>query len=1196
MRSIILVLLLALTMFAGRMPAQDVIIKSPNGETKVNTKRLPAKTIAPANVIPGSIARRNAGPVTGDNSMSWKLNQSFESGTFPPAGWTIGSGNLQWNLAAVSGYGNGSYSANYDLLSCYIYNTELTSPVFTPTSAGDALVFNVAYAPYGDSLLPSNDGLTIYYFNDSTLSFEFLITLDSDSLQTAPASYTTFVPDTSQWRTVVLELPANASQIMFQPNEDCGNSLYLDDIRVGTQPAPTVLFQDFEATFPPAGWDVQPDWGYASISAYGSGTGSVLYDLYQCNGTPTGPLTTSQFLPTTGGELSFDYAYAAYSNIIYDDLEIYVSSNGGMTFDLLYIMSGNPLGGELPTSPPTLSYFTPNSSEWGSKTIAVPDGTQKIRFVLTNGCSNSIYLDNIAVSSMGGGGGTYDAQVLAVWNYSKAPLTFGAHSNISAAIKNNSGTSIQNLMVYYSLTGANNYSDSVMVSSIPAGEIVNVPLPGFAPVLNGISDVTVSIPDDNNNSNNSKTGYVLVNNDTYRYADTACCNSGVAYFQTGSFLNRYEISGTAKIAQVRMGIYPDNNNVGQTYYGVVLDQFANLVARSKEYKLKASDHNGLVTFDISDPKPHSLSNGVFYAGVVQTMGIGESVSFAMNLNSENTLPPRPQSNYYGADGPLGSYFSPGEATSNFTDFELEAVVKPVNSTDAGVAGLGDEYLQYYSSNTFTPSGKVFNAGTSAATFSVRRTITGGGPAYTSTKTVSNLAPNSSAWVTFDPWTFSSSPGFTYNVRDSIIMTGDMDPQNNVMRGEITPRIAKQLCVLYQSARDRDSLVRAIIADGRYSANFDTVGMNYTGSLRPWKIVYGLFRDVGNYNFSLRDTMKAFLDASTSLNKKSLMLFADNIPYYNDPQYFWGDVQDTIFLRQYLKAMAIGYDWTAIVPSAANKFRGAGSFGSITQDSLYVDQSYVPNYIRAVNGGTAAFKPRTVISNDNDSCNAVCFAGPNFNTFLMTNRFSNLRYSATSTGPLNLFARTLDWIANPNPTVKTLTLKAFIEGFYNASANTMVSDTVRVYLRNTSAPFAVIDSAKAVLGSNGTGSFSFFNALNGVPYYIHAGHRNGLETWSASGQSFVSGALNYDFTTSFTQAFGANMIQIDNSPVAFGFYSGDVNRDGSIDVTDLGLIDNDAFNFLSGYLPSDVTGDDNVDISDLTVTDNNVFNFVGKIVP
>ena len=62
------------------------------------------------------------------------------------------------------------------------------------------------------------------------------------------------------------------------------------------------------------------------------------------------------------------------------------------------------------------------------------------------------------------------------------------------------------------------------------------------------------------------------------------------------------------------------------------------------------------------------------------------------------------------------------------------------------------------------------------------------------------------------------------------------------------------------------------------------------------------------------------------------------------------------------------------------------------------------------------------------------------------------------------------------------------------------------------------------------------------------------------------------------------------------YSGDVNQDDIIDASDIGLIDNDAFNFVSGYIPTDLTGDGTADGSDASIADNNAWNFVSVIRP
>ena len=172
----------------------------------------------------------------------------------------------------------------------------------------------------------------------------------------------------------------------------------------------------------------------------------------------------------------------------------------------------------------------------------------------------------------------------------------------------------------------------------------------------------------------------------------------------------------------------------------------------------------------------------------------------------------------------------------------------------------------------------------------------------------------------------------------------------------------------------------------------------------------------------------------------------------------------------------------------------------------------------------------------------------------------------------------------------------IQGFYNPLLNTMVRDTARVYLRNFSSPYAIVDSAKAYLSSAGRGELSFKKALTGVSYYIQVKHRNLIETWNANAISFVAGSAVYDFTTNITNAYGSNMIQVDSSPLKFGFYNGDVNQDQLIDVSDLSLVDNAAVQFLNGYVVTDITGDAVVDASDLSVIDNNSAASISVISP
>ncbi|MDQ3020705.1 MAG: hypothetical protein M3R36_09055 [Bacteroidota bacterium] len=180
-------------------------------------------------------------------------------------------------------------------------------------------------------------------------------------------------------------------------------------------------------------------------------------------------------------------------------------------------------------------------------------------------------------------------------------------------------------------------------------------------------------------------------------------------------------------------------------------------------------------------------------------------------------------------------------------------------------------------------------------------------------------------------------------------------------------------------------------------------------------------------------------------------------------------------------------------------------------------------------------------------------------------------------------------------IRNIFFRGVIQGFW--SDPYMVPDTVTLILRNDFAPFEIVDSSKTLVDNDGYGNFWFTNAELFTNYYIVAKHRNTIETWSASPIQFTSASSSYDFTLASSQAYGNNLIQVPNLPdPLFAFYNGDVNQDGTVDLADLSLIDNDARSFTSGYVNTDVNGDNFVDLGDLTIADNNAANFVSIMRP
>lgn len=192
-----------------------------------------------------------------------------------------------------------------------------------------------------------------------------------------------------------------------------------------------------------------------------------------------------------------------------------------------------------------------------------------------------------------------------------------------------------------------------------------------------------------------------------------------------------------------------------------------------------------------------------------------------------------------------------------------------------------------------------------------------------------------------------------------------------------------------------------------------------------------------------------------------------------------------------------------------------------------------------------------------------------------------------------------------PPSYTLNLKLYLQGYYNGSGlmkpvlynqsvsgiTTSMSDSIVVELHNSTSPYALIASKKIILNTNGTATTTFANAGN---FYIVIKHRNSLQTWSAVPVTIGTTAITYNFSNAISKAFGSN--QVNMGAGVFAFYSGDINGDENIDISDLNILENDINNFTYGYLSTDLNGDGNVDVLDDTNLSTNLNNFISTLRP
>ncbi len=482
-------------------------------------------------------------------------------------------------------------------------------------------------------------------------------------------------------------------------------------------------------------------------------------------------------------------------------------------------------------------------------------------------------------------------------------------------------------------------------------------------------------------------------------------------------------------------------------------------------------------------------------------------------------------------------------TSGLLKMSITFTDSPVlNTIDVQALSLGALGANYYASATITPSGTVRNNnGSTSATFTVTRKITPGG--YVSTKNVINLGASSTATVNFDPWTFNS--GTTYTVKDSVSISGDTNPGNDVLSGSITPFVGQSISSVNET----------------FAGAFPPAGWTFQFSGTN----YWIAGTASAYGNGIGSAIYDFWNAATTTGSQSLF---------------------TPVLTASIAGDSLQYDY------AYSPYSGA-------TDSLIIETS--------TNGGTSYTTLQKLHGKTSDVIGA--------SNSIVTTAVSSTQFTPTSgqwltrkwslpvgTNKIKFRARSGFgndlYMDNISVTTNTLftqyNLKLAPQGLYNGSTLN-IKDTVRVYLRNIVSPFSKIDSSTTVLDSSSlTAACVFKNAPTGT-YYFQALHRNAIEEWSKTGgETFTKGVTsNFDFTSSQSQAFGSNMIFVINK---WCFFSGDVNSDGTIDLTDIINIFNDAGSFVSGYVVTDLNGDLTTDLSDIIIGYNNSSNFVSKITP
>ncbi|MDI1353399.1 MAG: T9SS type A sorting domain-containing protein [bacterium] len=197
-----------------------------------------------------------------------------------------------------------------------------------------------------------------------------------------------------------------------------------------------------------------------------------------------------------------------------------------------------------------------------------------------------------------------DVVVLGIEALGRVPLVLNSPHTIRAMVKNGSNISLSNFSVNLNVVGPNPFSNTQVVSSLAAGASTLISFAPFNPSNPGAETVSVSVPGDQNNTNNSVV-----------FSQSVTCNlwgqnpaiGNYTYnavgFNTGSGIiaTPYLNPVASNLTGLRGAVSTNTPSVGNNVYGVLLNAIGAVLATTNTLQITNSALGTFQTFNFSTP-------------------------------------------------------------------------------------------------------------------------------------------------------------------------------------------------------------------------------------------------------------------------------------------------------------------------------------------------------------------------------------------------------------------------------------------------------------------------------------------------------------------------------------------------------------------------------------------------------------------
>ena len=233
-----------------------------------------------------------------------------------------------------------------------------------------------------------------------------------------------------------------------------------------------------------------------------------------------------------------------------------------------------------------------------------------------------------------------DIAVTEVYSLGDLPIGIVPQPIVSVILENKNICNDATININLNVTGTQIYDTNESIT-VPAARIMIHEFSGYNPTAEGLNHLTVSIPADSDNSNNTGRYRQAVSQDKINYFDTTLSIASAGFNQGpgGMILAKYTITESRKVVAVTVFIANDFASENRTMKAVVLNANGSIIGTSNNFVPTSGDLGQFHTLTITSPP--LIENNSFYVGLALT-GSGYSP-----IGIQEELPPR-QGVYYGA--------------------------------------------------------------------------------------------------------------------------------------------------------------------------------------------------------------------------------------------------------------------------------------------------------------------------------------------------------------------------------------------------------------------------------------------------------------------------------------------------------------------------------------------------------------------